>query len=66
MFVDNSAINEPCLNNNKLYLNKKGTSMLANEIKSPLKDVFRFLKVTLADLITLRPIFLTLVTLIVY
>ena len=66
IFVDNTAITESCLNNSKLHLNKKGTSMLANNIKSSLKDVFKFLKVTLADLMPLRPISLILVTLIVY
>ena len=39
IFVDNSTINESCLNKSKLYLNKKGTSILANNIKSSLKDV---------------------------
>ena len=39
IFVDNSTINESGLNEAKLHLNKKGTSMLANNIKSSLKDV---------------------------
>ena len=39
IFVDNSAIFESCLNNGKLLLNKKGSSMQANNIKSPLKEI---------------------------
>ena len=40
IFVDNYALNESCLNNGKLLVNKKGTSMLANNIKSSLKDIY--------------------------
>ena len=36
IFVDNSTINEFCLNKSKFHLNKKGTNMLANNIKSSL------------------------------
>ena len=34
---DNSTINESCLNKSKLHLNKKSTSVLANNTKSSLK-----------------------------
>ena len=34
-----TTINESCLNKTKLHLNKKGTSMLADNIKLSLKDV---------------------------
>ena len=31
MFVNNSTMNESCLNKSKLVLNKKGTSIFANK-----------------------------------
>ena len=37
ILFDNSTINESCLNKSKLHLNKKGTSVLANNTKSSLK-----------------------------
>ena len=39
IFVDNDNINESCLNNNKLYLNEKGTQRLASNILSSLYNI---------------------------
>ena len=38
IFVDNDNINEYCLNNSKLYLNKKGTKRIAKNIFCHLLD----------------------------
>ena len=38
IFVDNDNINEYCLNNSKLYLNKKGTQRIAKNIFCHLLD----------------------------
>ena len=39
IFVDNDNINESCLNNSKLHLNKKGTQRLAKNILSSLDNI---------------------------
>ena len=39
IFVDNSNINESCLNNSKLHLNSKGSNMLPINIKKSLCQV---------------------------
>lgn len=40
IFVNNSTVNQSCLNKSKLHLNKKGTILLTNNIKQSLKEVF--------------------------
>ena len=40
IFVDKSNINESCLNNSKLYLNKKNSNMLSSNIKKLLCQVW--------------------------
>ena len=40
IFVDKSNINESCLNNSKLYLNKKSSNMLSSNIKKLLCQVW--------------------------
>ena len=40
IFVDNDNINESCLNNSKLHLNKKGTQRLAKNILSSLDNIW--------------------------
>ena len=39
IFVDNNKINESCLNNSKLHLNKKGTQRLTKNILSSLDNI---------------------------
>ena len=39
IFVDNDNMNESCLNNSKLHLNKKGTQGLAKNIVSSLDNI---------------------------
>ena len=39
IFVDNDNINESCLNNSKLHLNKKGTQRFAKNIFSSLDNI---------------------------
>ena len=39
IFVDNDNINESCLNNSKLHLNKKGTQRLAKHTLSSLDNI---------------------------
>ena len=39
IFVDNDNINESCLNNSKLHLNKKGTQRLTKNILSSLDNI---------------------------
>ena len=39
IFVDNDKIDEPCLNNGKLHLNKKGTQRLTKHILSSLDNI---------------------------
>ena len=36
IYIDNDNINESCLNNSKLYLNKKGTSLFSKNISTSL------------------------------
>ena len=38
VFVDNSNIDESCLNNSKLHLSKKGTLLLTQNILRSLED----------------------------
>ena len=38
IFVDNCSINGACLSNSRLYLNKKGTSILTNNIRKLLYE----------------------------
>ena len=40
IFVDNDNINESCLNNSKLHLNKKGTQRLTKNILSSLDNIW--------------------------
>ena len=66
-FIDNNNINEPCLNRDKLHLNRRGSSYLANNFKKFIESLWeskssakvyinshKHLKTELTDLRSLR------------